>query len=88
VKAVRVFAHDSNPANDPPVFFISRFDAEYRVTKGYARYLSANAVQQKPPANWSPDFEQVAVSGLYDEAWVPRWSDHYIVWQMRAESVT
>jgi hypothetical protein len=81
-KPIHVFAYDANPANDPPLFHISRHDAQIRVDKCFVRYLSATAVQLKPPPGWSPDRTQSVCGGLFSEAWKPQWSGHFIVWQM------
>lgn len=84
-KPIRVFSHDSDPASDSPIFFISIHDAEDRVTKGYASYLAPLAIQNRPPVGWSLDQSEVMAAGLFNQAWMPRWSANYIVWQMRSD---
>jgi hypothetical protein len=53
-KSISVYSYDSNPAIDPPLFYASRNDAQIRVDKGFALYLSPNTVQLKPPPGWTP----------------------------------
>lgn len=80
-KTVSVFSHDCNPAIDPPIFFITRHDAEWRTERGFVRPLNPRSVQLKPPPGWTPP--DTDYSGLFDKVWQPRFSAHFLVWQMR-----
>lgn len=83
-KPISVFSHDSNPLLDSPVFFITRFDADQRISAGYSVSISANAIQNLPPKGWTVDETNAVTSSLFDQAWSPQFSDHYIVWQMNS----
>lgn len=85
-KPIYVYASDANTSVDAPSFRISRTDASHRLQKGYVRYLSEDAVQLMPPAGIEGDRRDQIISGLYDQAWMPRWSACYLVWQMRTEA--
>ena len=84
-KSIRVYLHDANPATDSFCYRISRDDAQWRLARGYVRYLSPAAVQLKPPPDWTPEVDR---RGLYDKVWQPRMSAHYLVWQMRPAPTT
>lgn len=83
-KSISVFSHAANPAIDQPDFFITRHEAEDRVNKSYAHYISATAIQHQPPVTFTRDESQLIVSSLFREAWAPKPSADYIVWQMRS----
>jgi hypothetical protein len=83
-QSISVYSHDSDPAIDSPRFRISRHEAEQRLAAGYVRFISPTQVQLKPPLV-QPDRTQVVISGLFDQAWLPRWSGEFIVWQMRSD---
>jgi hypothetical protein len=54
-KQISVYAHNANPAIDPPLFHASRNDAQIRIDKGFALYLSPKVLQLKPPPGWTLD---------------------------------
>lgn len=85
-KSISVYPHSSNPVVDPPKFRITRFEADERVNKHYAFWIAPNAIQNMPPPAHLVDRREQLISGLYDQAWMPRWSGDYIVWQMRPEA--
>jgi hypothetical protein len=80
-RSVSVYSHDSNPAIDSPSYFISRSEADTRIDKGYAVYLSTDSIRTRPPG-WTPDEEKLIAGGLFTSAWRKAWSDCYLVWQM------
>jgi hypothetical protein len=83
-KNIRVFSWDSNPRCDSPSFFVSRHEAECRVSKRCARFVAHNAIQHRPPDGLI-DATGRMLSALFDEAWAPQWSEAFIVWQMRKD---
>jgi hypothetical protein len=82
-KCVAVFTHDANEMVDSPSYRITRQEASERLERGYAVWLSPDSIRTKPPG-WSADEEKLAAGGVYKEAWKPRHSDHYLVWQLVA----
>lgn len=80
-----VFSHDSNPAIDRWLYRISPSEAQARLDRGYVRWIAPNRVQLNPPPGYSPDQTNQIAAGLFERAWQPRFSDHYLVWQMRSQ---
>lgn len=85
---VLVFSHDSDPACDPWIYYISQSEAQVRLERGYVRFISPNRVQLIPPPGYTPDQTNQIAAGLFNRAWQPRLSDHYLVWQMRPQDET
>ena len=83
-KGISVYSHDVNPDIDAPVFHVSRCEADARIEKGWAVWLSPASIQTRPPG-WTQDEERLAGAGTLGESWKPRFSDHYVVMQMVAE---
>jgi len=81
-KPIYVYSYDANPNVDPPKFRTSPHDALQRLSKGYVTYLSPNSVQEVPPPGWTPDHTTDVAGGLFGQAWMPRWSACFLVWQM------
>ena len=81
-KSIRVYAFDANPAIDPPLFFASRNDAAIRVDRGFALYLAPKAIQLKPPPGWTTDRTGLIPAGSFSDAWKPKLSAYWLVWQM------
>jgi hypothetical protein len=65
------------------MFNITRAECERRLASGYVRFVSDTEVQLNPPPGWTPDQTKMLVSGLFNQAWRKRYSDCYLVWQMR-----
>ena len=84
-KPIYVYSHDANPAIDAPSFRISRCDAADRLAAGYVLWVSEDSVQLKPPPEWHPDRTNHIAGGLFQNAWAPRMSANYLVWQMRSD---
>lgn len=84
-KTISVFSHDSDPAFDAPLFFVSRYDADTRINSGCARYLSPSAVQLAAPPGWTPDNSTAIAGGSFRTAWHVQPSANYLVWQMRSQ---
>lgn|SRR6516162_6224262 len=62
--------------------FISRAnEATIRLDRGFVLPLSPTTVQLKPPPGWSPDRTDAIVGAWFSEAWKPRWSSYWLVWQ-------
>jgi hypothetical protein len=80
-KSISVFAHDSDPEFDRPLFHVTRFDADERAARGYVRWLSPRSVQIKPPVGFASEPKN---SDLFSEVWHPAMSGKYLVWQMRS----
>ena len=78
-RSISVYSHDADPRFDPPAFFISKTEAAQRLIAGYVRPLGPNAVQNKPPADYVPSVKH---SGVFNEVWQPRYSEHFLVMQM------
>jgi hypothetical protein len=83
-KQILVFNHDTNPAVDRPSFFVTRAEAQRRVSANYAVFVAHNAIQHRPPAGWQRDERGLMISSLFKQAWAPRMSANYLVWQMRS----
>lgn len=82
-KGVQVYSCDSNPGIDAPAYHVSRTEADTRIEKGFAVWLTPTSIQTRPPG-WSQDEEKCIAGGIFKEAWKPRRSDHYLVWQLVA----
>jgi hypothetical protein len=80
-KDIQVFSCDSNPAVDSPVFHVTRTEADVRIEKGFAVWLSPTSIQTRPPG-WTGDEEKLVAGGVIRQAWRQKWSDCYIVLQM------
>ena len=44
-RSIAVFRYDRDPASDPPNFFITKYEAQDRVEKGYASYIGPNGIR-------------------------------------------
>jgi hypothetical protein len=80
-KNVSVYSYDANPRIDPPVFYITRSEADVRIDRGYAVWLGPKSIETHPPG-WSGDESKLAGAGIISDAWKPRWSDRYLVLQL------
>jgi hypothetical protein len=62
-------------------FTFPRTEADLRIDKGYAVWLTPVSIQTRVPG-WMPDESVLVGAGVFREAWKPRWSGCCIVWQM------
>jgi hypothetical protein len=81
-KPISVYAHDANVDIDPPLFHASVTEAQIRIDRDFAFYLSPTAVRLKPPAGWTVDERGTIAGGSFSDAWKPRISGYWVVWQM------
>ena len=82
-RAVMVYTHDANENIDPSSYRITRQEADIRIENGYAVFLSPTSIRTKPPG-WTPNEEKFIAGGVFTEAWKPKWSGYWRVWQMVA----
>jgi hypothetical protein len=82
-KGVQVYSCDSNPGIDAPAYHVTRTEADTRIEKGFAVWLTPTSIQTRPPG-WTEDEEKCIAGGVIRQAWRQKWSDGYIVLQMVA----
>jgi len=80
-RSIAVYIYDANPEIDSPLFYTSRCEADVRIDKGYAIWLSPKSIQTRRP-EWARDESKLIGGAIIREAWKPRWGDRYIVLQL------
>lgn len=84
-RPIYVYRTWANVDVDAPLYRITRSEAAIRLFRGFVRSIDEDKVELVPPRDSIYDQRDKMISGLFDEAWFPRWSLRYLVWQMRPE---